>query len=119
MTRINVVPPSELSRQHLLAEWRELPRVFSLAEKAWARGTPKIPAKYCLGAGHVTFFYDKLEWVTKRFYELREEMLRRNYAPAYEHPPGFSIKRQHPNDWEPDAEALALNRSRIAERLKK
>jgi deoxyribonuclease (pyrimidine dimer) len=38
MTRINVVPPRELTRQHLIAEYRELPRVFGLVKKAAARG---------------------------------------------------------------------------------
>ena len=28
MTRINVIPPAELSDQHLIAEYRELPRVL-------------------------------------------------------------------------------------------
>lgn len=28
MTRINVIPVSELSDQHLIAEYRELPRVL-------------------------------------------------------------------------------------------
>lgn len=31
MTRINRIPVEELSRQHLVAEYRELPRVFALA----------------------------------------------------------------------------------------
>lgn len=36
MTRINCVPVEELSGPHLVAEYRELPRVFALAEKAAA-----------------------------------------------------------------------------------
>ena len=32
MTRINVVPPRLLLDEHLLAEYRELPRVFALAK---------------------------------------------------------------------------------------
>ena len=31
MTRINVDPPAVLTDEHLLAEWRELPRVLGLA----------------------------------------------------------------------------------------
>lgn len=31
MTRINVVDPRDLTDEHLFAEWRELPRVFTLA----------------------------------------------------------------------------------------
>lgn len=33
MTRINLIPARELSDQHLLAEIRELPRIFSHVEK--------------------------------------------------------------------------------------
>jgi hypothetical protein len=29
VTRINLVDPKELSRQHLVAEYRELPRIFN------------------------------------------------------------------------------------------
>ncbi|MBP7000765.1 pyrimidine dimer DNA glycosylase/endonuclease V [Amaricoccus sp.] len=38
MTRINVVPPEELSRAHLVAEYRELPRVFGMVRAMIARG---------------------------------------------------------------------------------
>ncbi len=33
MTRINLVPPSELCDQHLLAEYRELTRIPNLVAK--------------------------------------------------------------------------------------
>lgn len=119
MTRINCVPPEELTRQHLLAEWRELPRVFKLAEAAYARGGAlKEPARYTLGAGHVTFFYRRLAWCADRFYALKAEMARRGYVAGFEAPPQALI----PDggwwqSWEPDAAALALNRARIAQRL--
>ena len=71
MTRINLVPPSELHDKHLLAEYRELPRVFKLA-----RPCDDIPEKYCLGTGHVKFFYNKLEFLYKRQCQLCEEMKR-------------------------------------------
>lgn len=34
MTRINLADPSTLHSKHLLAEYRELPRVFKLVEAA-------------------------------------------------------------------------------------
>ncbi len=37
MTRINCVPVEELSGPHLVAEYRELPRVFALAQRAATR----------------------------------------------------------------------------------
>jgi len=90
MTRINLVPPATLARQHLVAEYRELPRVFGLVHKAQAKGrTPAdcdIPKSYRLGAGHVTFFYDKLSWLLWRQMALIQEMDRRGYAVNHRDP---------------------------------
>lgn len=117
MTRINCVPPSELSRQHLLAEWRELPRVFTLAQKAYAAGRfPKAPSRYTLGAGHVLFFYQRLGYCFNRFMALRREMLRRGYEPQYVQPPVTSLPAAWWGEWEPDEVDLAVNRQRIQER---
>lgn len=77
MTRINLVTPSLLSRQHLVAEYRELPRAFGLAYRAYWRGDLSGPTEYVLGPGHVKFFYDKLWWLWKRHYALSHEMMRR------------------------------------------
>lgn len=122
MTRINCVPVQELCRQHLIAEYRELPRVFKLAAKWWnadKHETEELPNSYRLGAGHVKFFYDKVWYLANRFYDLVHEMQRRGYKPqfrflsysAQDFPSGAL------NHWEPDDEALALNRKRIAERM--
>ena len=122
MTRINVVPPSELTRQHLIAEYRELPRIFTLAAKAYERGDwldLQRPATYTLGRGHVRFFYDKLAWLNDRHTAIRTEMLIRSYSVNIEW--DFSeFKRKMPkwwNNWVPTTEAKALNRERIAKRL--
>lgn len=126
MTRINCVPPAELCREHLVAEYRELPRVVTLAKCACSRGeTPKTlraPAAYTLGRGHVLFFYPRLGFIIGRFAELVAEMERRGYR-ANLRPfilgaglatfPG----KDWLSDWTPDAAAIALNRARIAERL--
>jgi len=118
MTRINCVPPQELSRQHLLAEWKELPRVFTLASKAYAAGRKvRAPERYTLGAGHVKFFYKRLTFCTQRFYQLRGEMLRRGYKVGYDTPPATGIlERDWWGHWVPDGDAIAINRARIAER---
>lgn len=119
MTRINCVPVQELSGPHLVAEYRELPRVFALAQKAAARGPFVQPERYTLGKGHILFFYTRLTYLAKRHRQLVEEMKRRGYRPSFE-----GVERQQfpdiPDtfwgDWEPDEAALALNRQRIAER---
>src|SRR5690625_3700047 len=119
MTRINCVPVQELSGPHLIAEYRELPRVFALAHKAALRGSFSQPDAYTLGKGHLLFFYTRLGYLSKRHVELVEEMKRRGYTPTFS-----GVRRSDfpdiPDaywcDWQPTAEALRLNRARIKER---
>lgn len=115
MTRINCVPPAELSRQHLVAEYRELPRVFALARKAKSCATPEA---YTLGTGHVRFFYTRLGWLLGRQRALIAEMQRRGYRPTHTNPDAL-VDGMPPalmGDWTPTAEAMAINRARILER---
>lgn len=126
MTRINCVPPEELSRAHLVAEYRELPRVFGMVRAMIARGIAepagaRIPPSYRLGAGHMTFFCDKLGYLARRQAALIAEMRRRGYRPAFDDPGSLlaGIPETWLGEWEPDAEALRLNRARIAERTPK
>lgn len=122
MTRINCVPVQELSGPHLIAEYRELPRVFALARKAAARGSFTQPDHYTLGKGHVLFFYTRLSYLAKRHRELIEEMIRRGYRPSFagvQRDLFPDIPDSFWNDWIPDEEALRINRLRIAERSRK
>ena len=121
VTRINCVPVQELSGPHLVAEYRELPRVFALAEKAAARGHFLQPHEYTLGKGHLLFFYTRLAYLAKRHRALVKEMERRGYKPSF---PGIQ-RSDFPNipdrfwgDWDPCPEALQINRQRIAERTR-
>jgi hypothetical protein len=118
MTRINCVPVQELHGKHLVAEYRELPRVYALAVAAYARGERPAdhPAVYRLGAGHVKFFYSRLGYVTKRHRQLIAEMLRRGYNPTYSHVLMPDVPVGWMRGWRPDAAALALNRARLKER---
>lgn len=112
MTRINVVPPRELHDKHLMAEYRELPRVFGLA-----RVCPEAPEQYTLGKGHVVFFYDKLQYLVERFNSILAEIDRRGFNANYR-----ELRTQHCppelfGNYEPTPESLVINRARIAERL--
>jgi len=126
MTRINCIPVSELTREHLMGEYKELPRVFTLAKKAWLKGGKTIiPETYRLSTGHVTFFYNKLQYCWTRWLDLRTEMLKRGYEPSqelYESLITQAIDMQSQmnpwwNQWQPDDVAQHINRERIAERL--
>lgn len=119
MTRINCVPVAELCRQHLVAEYRELPRVFKLAEAAAQRSTIQVLDDYTLGPGHVKFFYTRLGYCQHRFQELVAELLRRGYHPQYTSCPTVEVPANWWQDWTPDNTSLQLNRQRLADRQPK
>jgi hypothetical protein len=119
MTRINCIPPKELVDKHLIAEYRELPRVFALA-----RPCNSAPDEYVLGAGHVKFFYNKLKYLYLRQLDLIEEMHSRGFKANF--PAEGLIEKykdkieEHPElyrDWSPTKEAMSINRERISNRL--
>ena len=69
MTRINsAIDPKNLTDQHLIAELRELPRIFTAVNKRIEQGKyfNDIPKEFALGSGHVKFFYDKLKFLNLR-----------------------------------------------------
>jgi deoxyribonuclease (pyrimidine dimer) len=123
MTRINCIPPEELCTKHLVAEYRELPRVFGQAAAACARGEfstdKRNPTTYVLGTGHVRFFYNKLGYLTIRFEQLVAEMLKRGYKPMHRAVPQRTLDPNWYNNWVPTPEAQAINRARIAARMPK
>ncbi len=123
LTRINCVPVEQLHQKHLVAEYRELPRVFSLVKKYIDKHgvLPEISSEYILGTGHVKFFYDKLLYLANRHKQLINEMRRRGYKPSYETClidqyydaiPAFCW-----NDWVPSESAMQVNQERITERI--
>lgn len=131
MTRINVVPEQELSDKHLAGEYHEITRVFELVRKFTNResGQLVIPPAYCLGKGHVTFFFTRLGYIASRYLRLALEMRYRAYQRGKESAVEVHIvleiiqcaRDSIPyerwwNDYDPTPEALALNRLRIADR---
>ena len=117
MTRINVVRPSILSRQHLLAEWHEIGRIITLAEGGV--DPREIPVRYTLGKGHMKFFANKLGFITMRMALIANELRSRGFkvdpkinlnAVARAILVGFGTP------WSPDDEDIAVNLSRLVER---
>ena len=124
MTRINVIPVSELHPKHLVAEYKEITRVFGLARKAQfdiVKGKRAIPSAYTLGKGHVLFFYNKLKFVADRYADLIQEMLARGYKPNPINPADLfaDIPAALCNGYQPTNEAISINRARIADRMPK
>jgi len=126
MTRINVVPAKELSRQHLVAEYREIGRIYKLVRKAVERGEDSLdkqnPGSYTLGTGHVRFFYPRLQFIRWRQIELYNEMRERGYKPSFKPPSVLDIigwtgiDESWYQDYVPTPEAIEINRARIMER---
>lgn len=120
MTRINAtIKPSQLCDQHLLAEYRELPRIVTLS-KQW-KGE-KLPQQFCLGTGHVKFFYNKIFFLYKRWNGIRNELLIREYNLNHEIMESIiksflSSNWSKNGDYTPTDEAHDLLVARLTERL--
>lgn len=147
MTRINLVPPSTLTDQHLFAEFRELkmlPKSLNRSLQAALRREIKrtgrasfsthgqeaayesvyknIPKHFCLGAGHVYFFYNKGAYLRTRYEVIRIELAKRgiNFDRDSLFDPDDTFA-QLPDKWNqhyrPTDEALALILQRITSRI--
>lgn len=85
MTRINLLPPHCLSMKHLVAEYREITRVFTNVLTKVRKGVTlsdcDIPPKFRLGKGHETFFHNKISFVAKRYNALHHELVSRGGKP--------------------------------------
>ena len=86
MTRINSdLNPAYLTDQVLMAEYRELPMVYAALHRSKVATRDnnlllkKIPKTFTLNTGHVTFFYDKLLFLSKRYNRLIDELENRGY----------------------------------------
>ena len=125
MTRINLVEPHQLTDKHLMAEYRELPRIFTAVLKLQEQGkTPAdvdIPDHYVLGQGHMKFFYNKLSWLHSRYINLYEELLKRGFdlnlmlfKSILNSTMPLDIKWF--NDYQPSPEDIYLNMIRLCKR---
>ena len=121
MTRINIVPVEELTDQHLMAEYREIFMIgsalqISLKSKNW--DPKRIPDKFTLNTGHVTFFYDKGQYLYKRYQQIQKELTKRNFN--LDKSRLFKVTQfptEYYNDWEPTKEDQVIVWQRIEERI--
>lgn len=123
MTRINTIDPAMLSDQHLMAEYRELPRIFTAVRKLGHNSPSAVdmPSTYKLGPGHVKFFYNKLAYIYRRWNQCVNELHDRNFSLN----PDLinSIKNDYyqmsdiwKQDWMPKPRDHYLNMARLAKR---
>lgn len=122
MTRINIISPSELTDQHLIAEYREITMVpGSLQRTLRSKGgldKRKIKKVFTLNEGHVYFFYDKGKYLDKRYDELVDEMKSRGFKPNPERkfPREVFVEGLY-NDWFPSFDEQKIIRERIDEKI--
>ena len=123
MTRINIIEPSELTDQHLIAEYREIFMVAgslnrTLNSKVGYREA-RVPKRYTLNSGHVYFFYNKGKYLYRRYKQLIAEMKRRGFKPDKTRvfPTSIFVDNGLYNDWMPNVEDYKIIRQRIKERI--
>ena len=117
MTRINVgIPPKNLTREHLLAEHREIKRIPNQVAKG-KYDMKDQPKEFTLGKGHVKFFYDKLGYLKKRYEEIYQECLNRKYNSTYFGEAWNNVPENMMGDYIPTERDIQIITERINERL--
>lgn len=117
MTRINCgIPPAELTDKHLLAEHREIKRIPNTIKSGKAK-VEGIPEKFCLGKGHVKFFYDKLYYLHIRYLDLYNECIIRGFKVQFYGKAFEGVPDELYRDYQPTPEDANIVSTRIKERL--
>lgn len=124
MTRVNVIPVKELSDQHLIAEYRELPRCIKQE-----MDTSFAPESYCLGIGHMLWARKHGAYLLKRHLDICFEMdfrgFHRNMVWDAHNKLlnescslGGFLHEDEFNDYQPTRADIKLNRARIVEKYR-
>ena len=123
MTRINIISPSELTDQHLIAEYREIFMVAGSLKRTLISKSgfveSKVPKNFTLNSGHVYFFYNKGKYLYKRYNLIIKEMKSRGFKPDENRifPKDGFIMNNLFNDWEPNQSDIKIIRKRINEKI--
>ena len=116
MTRINIISPSELTDQHLIAEYREIFMVAGSLKRTLISKSgfveSKVPKNFTLNNGHVYFFYNKGKYLYKRYNLIIKEMKSRGFKPDENRifPKDIFIMNNLFNDWEPNQSDIKIIR---------
>lgn len=101
-----------------MAEYRELPMVIaslkrSLQSPNWTER--KIPKQYTLNSGHVTFFYNKGDYLAERYNELVAALWLRGYSvePLLRNVSFDVFKQVRCITWKPNTRDQMINLERI------
>lgn len=127
MSRLNLIKPEHLTNIHLVAEYKEITQFLHLIRRRIDNGKSfhDIPKEYTLNGGHCLFFYNKGEYIYKRFKDLYSEMKNRNMNCCDDKYKSridkiiysFSDREDLIKDYEPDRNAYAVAIERIKFRI--
>ncbi|VAY02308.1 hypothetical protein ARADI_0314 [Arsenophonus endosymbiont of Aleurodicus dispersus] len=117
MTRINVIPPSKLCDQHLLAEHRELIRIPNYIVKKKGNVILSTLTSYTLGKGHIIFFRDKLLFLYLRYNLLHQECLKRKFSVINRWPEAVKEYSYLWNNYKITELDIMINKVRIDQRM--
>ena len=117
MTRINLIPTAELSDQHLVREYNELPRCIKQD-----LNVSDAPRNYTLGKGHMKWGRLHIQFLLDRYFELCQEMQYRGFKTNYPHCQLYlyvqeNVGIQLLNQYQPTKEDIDLSRNRIIEKI--
>ena len=106
-----------------MAEYRELPMVLASLRRSFESPNwdeSRIPKKFRLNAGHVTFFYNKKRFLRLRYNSLIAELRRRGYKIQPDaREVDFTVYRGVRTIlWKPDEDDVLLSLERIIDRHK-
>lgn len=119
MTRINLIPPTLLSNQHLVAEHKEILQLNGQFKKSLnsKKGIQIPKGKFTLNKGHVKFFYNKGKYLENRFNLIKIELKNRGYSSYSEFDNYLYVQQNMYNDWIPDKEDYNIIVERLLDKL--
>lgn len=119
MTRINLIPVAELSDQHLIREYNELPRCIKQDIN-----TDDAPRIYKLGGGHMKWGKKHSTFLLNRYMQLCDEMIYRGFKVNYPYLNLYeyyesTVEDKNKNWYDVSSEDIELSRDRIIEKIEK
>jgi deoxyribonuclease (pyrimidine dimer) len=106
--------------QHLMAEYCEIRMLCANLQRTLKSKVgfqeSKVPNKFTLNSGHVYFFYNKGEYIHKRYGLLRQELKKRGMSADLEFPTHVWPDHLY-NDWTPTEADKNVVRERISSRI--
>jgi len=120
VVRINLVPPSELTDQHLIAEHDEILMLCGALQRTQnskiGYQESRIASDFLLGKGHIYFFFNKGEYLHERFIQVQTEMRERGFHPTKTFPTHIWPSHLY-NNYTPTQQAFEIIRERIKCRI--